>query len=78
MDAGDKEGRLVIPPVWFNGKHFFANVDTREDELRAEALNRAGDVIALFTRENCAVTSTEQTLQSGNWKGAKNQSTLSS
>ena len=52
------------------------NVDADEGELRAELLDKDGDVIAPFTRENCAPISADKTLQAVNWKGAKDLSAL--
>ena len=76
MGAGDKVGRLTTRPVRFKGKHVFVNVDADEGELRAELLDKDGDVIAPFTRENCAPISADKTLQAVNWKGAKDLSAL--
>lgn len=70
MQAGDQEGRLTTRPVLFHGRHLFVNVDAPEGELRVEVLDRAGQAIEPYTRDNCDVVRTDGTLQSVKWKGA--------
>ena len=53
VDAGPREGTLTTRPVTFRGKHCFVNVAAAKSEHRVEVLDRAGSVIALFTKANC-------------------------
>jgi hypothetical protein len=76
VDAADKEGTLVTRPVTFKGKYLFVNIDAPSGELKVEALNAAGGVIAPFTKDNCEVVSGDKTLQRVAWKGASDLSSL--
>lgn len=46
MEALEKPGTLTTRPVVFQGRHLFANVFAKEGELRVEALDAAGKVLA--------------------------------
>ena len=46
MDAGEKAGTLTTRPVTFKGSHLFVNVFAHEGELRVEALDAAGKIVA--------------------------------
>lgn len=46
MDAGALAGTLATRPVVFKGRHFFVNFNAPQGELRVEALDAAGKVIA--------------------------------
>jgi hypothetical protein len=76
MDAGEQGGALTTRPVRFSGKYFFVNVDAPEGELRVEALDEKGGVIAPFTAENCEPVRANKTLQQVTWKGAEDLSAL--
>jgi hypothetical protein len=70
MDAGDAEGTLTTRPITFRGKYLFVNVDAPAGELRIEALDERGGVIAPYSSENCVPVRGNQTLQRVRWKGA--------
>ena len=53
LDAEAQGGTLTTRLVSFGGKHLFVNVNDPKGELRVEVLDRDGNVIAPFTRENC-------------------------
>lgn len=76
MDAGEDAGHLTTRPVRFKGKHLFVNVDADEGELRVEVLDKAGDVVAPFSLENCRAVSVDKTSHAVNWKGVKDLSDL--
>jgi len=76
MDAGATEGVLVTRPVRFSGKYLFVNVGAAHGSLRVEILDRAGKVIAPFTKENSAPLRVDKTLQQVTWKGVKSLSGL--
>ena len=63
------EGSLTTRPVRFSGRHLFVNADCRQGELRAEVLDKNGNVIAPFTKENCEPIRGDETLRRVNWKG---------
>ena len=46
MDALEKNGTLTTRPVVFQGRHLFVNVLAKGGELRVEALDAAGKVLA--------------------------------
>ena len=48
------QGSLTTRPIRFSGSHLFVNADLDGGELRVEVLDRAGKVIAPFTRDACA------------------------
>lgn len=77
MDAGEEEGALTTRPLRFSGGHLFVNVAAPEGELRAEVLDREGNPVAPFTRENCEPVQTDKTLVAVRWKGAQDLSGLS-
>ena len=76
MDAGRTERTLTTRPVRFSGKYLFVNVDADSGQLHAEILNKAGQVIAPFSRDNCVPITVDKTLQLVIWKGAKDLSRL--
>ena len=61
----------------FSGKHLFVNVAAAQGELRVEVLDRDGQVIAPFTRENCEPVRVDKTLVEVKWRGAADLSSLS-
>jgi hypothetical protein len=69
MDAA-KTGTLTTRPVRFRGKHFFVNVACTSGELRVEALDEKGQVIAPFSQGNCIPIRMDSTIQGVRWKGA--------
>jgi hypothetical protein len=77
MDAGPKEETLTTRPVTFKGKYMFVNVDAPNGELRVEALNESGKVIAPFSMANCTPVQGDTTRQQVAWKGASDLSKLS-
>ncbi|HOW71367.1 MAG TPA: glycosyl hydrolase family 32 [Phycisphaerae bacterium] len=70
MDAGSSGGFLRTRPVRFTGKHLFINADASEGGLYGEVLDKDGQVIAPFSRENCRRMQADATLQRVEWKGA--------
>jgi hypothetical protein len=68
MDAADKTGTLTTRPVRFSGKYLFVNVDNSIGRLRAEVLDRNGNVIKPFTLENCIPLSADSTRRQIRWK----------
>jgi predicted neuraminidase len=46
MDADSKEGKLTTRPVKFSGSQLFVNVAAKKGELRVEALDDEGKVVA--------------------------------
>ncbi len=78
MDADETEGVLITRPVRFSGKHLFVNANVKNGELRVEALDKNGKVIAPFSRENCVpVAGADSTLQAVAWKESADLSKLS-
>lgn len=70
MDAESNLKTLTTRPVRFGGRHLFVNVDAAEGELRVEALDRDGNVLPPFTRQNCQPIGRNSTLEHVAWKGA--------
>jgi hypothetical protein len=71
MDADGGGGTLLTRPVTFKGKYLFVNVDAPKGDLRAEVLDRDGEVIAPFTLDNCRPVSTDSTATEISWQGSK-------
>jgi hypothetical protein len=71
MEAGDSEGALTTRPVVFSGRRLFVNVAAPQGELRVEVVDRAGRVVAPFTRENCVPLALDRTLAAVHWRGAE-------
>lgn len=78
MEAGEPGGMLTTRPVRFSGRQLFVNVAAARGELRAEVLDRAGQPIAPFTRDNCDPIRTDQTLAAVRWHGTADLSPLAS
>jgi len=76
MDAGEEERTLTTRPVVFSGKRLFVNADARAGALRVEILDRGGEVIAPFSKDNCVPMKTDSTLEEIRWKGADDLSPL--
>ena len=70
------EGQLVTRPVRFSGKYLFVNTECDQGELRVEALDKDGEVVEPFTRDNCVPLTVDKTLQRVEWKGGKDLSAL--
>ncbi len=70
MDADAEGGVLTTRPVKFSGKHLFVNLAAADGELRVEALDEAGKVIAPFTKENCKPLGVDAVTQMVSWKDA--------
>jgi hypothetical protein len=71
-----KEGVLTTRPVRFSGRHLFVNADTRGGELNVEMLDRAGRVLAPFSRDNCVAVRGDGTRLPVRWRQAADLSAL--
>jgi hypothetical protein len=76
LSAGADGGTLTTRPVKFRGKYLFVNVDCPAGELRVEILDDKNQVVAPFSRRNCAAIRADQTLQEVRWQGAKDLKTV--
>lgn len=74
--ARARGGELVTRPVRFSGAHLFVNVDTRDGELRVEALDRQGRVLPSFTREACVPVRGNGTTERVTWTSGQTLSTV--
>ena len=77
MDAGGEAGTLTTRPVTFRGKYLFVNADVPDGELRAEVLDRTGNVVEPYTKANCRAVRADTTLVRVRWNGADDLSALS-
>ena len=77
MEAGENEGVLTTRPVVFKGRYLFVNVDSDNGSLTAEVLDKDGNVIAPYTKENAVPVAADKTLQAVTWKGADDLSPVS-
>jgi len=76
MDATETEGTLTTRPVRFRGRHLFLNAAAKGGELRVEALDKQGQVIPPFSRDNCTPIRADKTLHTVKWKSASDLSAL--
>jgi len=76
MDADKKTGTLTTRPLTFKGKYLFVNVDCPEGKLRAEVLDKDGNLIAPFSLANSVPVKADSTLTEMTWKGGKDLSEL--
>lgn len=76
MDAGGQGGSLTTRPVVFSGTRLFVNVDAPRGALRAEVLDKDGNVIEPFTAASCVPVSADTTLAEVRWNGAEDLSGL--
>jgi hypothetical protein len=77
MNAGDESGTLTTRPLTFRGRHLLVNAAVPRGELRVEALDDAGRVIAPFSADNCRPMTADSTRQPVTWRGADDLATLS-
>jgi hypothetical protein len=76
MDADEKGGTLTTRTVTFKGAHLFVNAAASKGELRVEALDEQGNVIAPFTTANCVAFTGDKTRHRVTWKDADDLSQL--
>ena len=76
MDAGAEPGSLTTRPICFQGSHLFVNLAAPDGHLTAEVLDREGQVIAPFTRENSIAVTGDSTSARVQWQGAADLSEL--
>jgi hypothetical protein len=74
MDANDKGGTLTTRPLSFKGKYLFVNVDAKDGELRAEILDKDGNVIPSYTIQNCKPVKVDSTIYQIEWNDDKDLS----
>ncbi len=68
---GTPIGELITRPLRFNGTHLFVNAAIPPDgELRIELLDRAGRVVAPYSRDGCAPITGDGTRLPVSWSGA--------
>ena len=63
-------GTLTTRPITFKGAHLFVNGDFSQGELRVEALDHSGAVIAPFTAAACTPIAANSTRTAVTWNGA--------
>jgi len=76
IDAGAEEGVLTTRPVIFTGRHLFVNVDCPAGLLTVEVLDRDGNVIAPFSKDDCVPLAVDRTLQQVRWNDTDDLSAL--
>jgi len=76
MDAGVEGGTLTTRLVRFRGRYLFVNAAIGAGELRVEALDEAGQVIAPFSEAHCVPLRGNGTRQAVRWRGARDLSEL--
>jgi hypothetical protein len=74
MDANDKGGTLTTRPLSFKGKYLFVNVDAKDGELRAEILDKDGNVMPSYTTQNCKPVKVDSTIYQIEWDNDKDLS----
>lgn len=77
MTADSAEGTLTTRPLTFSGKHLFVNAAVRDGgALRAELLDRDGQVIAPFTRDQSVPFTGDRTCVRLEWKHGQDLAAL--
>ncbi len=76
LDANGDGGVMTTRPLTFTGKHLFVNLAAADGELRVEALDQTGSVIAPFTLENGQPISGDAAAIPVKWKGITDLSQL--
>jgi len=74
MQAKIPGATLTTKPVTFKGKHLFVNAMTAGSELAVEVLNKAGEVMAGFTTEQCHAFCGNSTCAEITWSGVSLES----
>jgi hypothetical protein len=69
LEAEDQAGTLTTRPIRFSGKHLFVNVAAALGELRAEVLDRDGQVLAPFSRDSSEPIRLDGTRVEIKWRG---------
>jgi hypothetical protein len=70
-------GTLTTRPIRFTGRHLFVNVDAPEGELRAEVLDKEGQLIAPFTTSDCVPVRADSTRARVTWSSAPDLAAVS-
>lgn len=76
MGSTRDPGHLTTRPLEFTGKHLFVNTNCAQGQLKVEVLDKHGELIAPFTKENCEFVAVDSTLAAVKWKGAEDISAL--
>jgi hypothetical protein len=76
MEADENGGTLTTRPVKFSGRNLFVNLAAPAGELRVEVLDRDGEPIAPFTRQDCVATRGDRTSMKIGWKNGDDLSGL--
>ena len=77
MQADDEEGTLTTRPVRFRGKFLFVNAAIEDDgKLEIETLDREGNVIPRFQRQDCHSIHEDKTLIPVRWNDAEDLSSI--
>src|SRR5262249_9227318 len=63
-------------PLSFHGQFLFVNADVKAGELRAEILDRDGQPIAPFSRDQCMPLKVDGTRQRLRWQGSSSLTEL--
>lgn len=70
LDAGEDAAIVTTRPLRFSGTCLFINADASEGEVRVEALNEAGDVVAPYAAAACTPFTGNSTRARITWDGA--------
>jgi hypothetical protein len=76
MDAGPDGGTLTTRPVAFRGRRLFVNAAVARGRLQVEVLDREGNVIAPFSRDNCMPVTEDRTLLEVRFRGVEDLASL--
>ena len=66
LDAGDEEGTLLTKPFQLTGGKLYTNIDARKGELRVEALDKDGEILAMSSPLNGDLPRGEVNWRQGN------------
>jgi len=76
LDAGPDGGTLTTRPVAFRGRRLFVNAAVARGRLQVEVLDREGNVIAPFSRDNCMPVTEDRTLLEVRFRGVEDLASL--
>ncbi|MGB0578351.1 MAG: glycosyl hydrolase family 32, partial [Limisphaerales bacterium] len=67
MDAGPTRGQLTTRPIRFSGRQLFVNANCSNGEMQVEVLDKSGNALTGFSRDDSTSAREDRTLMPITW-----------